>query len=166
MGSNLGDRAQHLRAGLRALERLGRIEAVSTVYRTEPVGYREQPDFWNLVVRLATTMPPGALLEATSRIEEAEGRRRPFPNAPRTLDIDLLLYGDVVRDEPWLTLPHPRLKERAFVLAPLAELDPERTHPVTGERLADLAAAVGAAGVEPLFPGERLLLDDERTGLP
>ena len=166
MGSNVGDRAQHLRAALRALGRVGHIEAVSTVYRTEPVGYQEQPDFWNLVVRIATTLPPGALLEAISRIEDAEGRQRPFLNAPRTLDIDLLLYGDVVRDEPWLTIPHPRLAQRGFVLAPLAELDPERRHPLTGERLADMAAAVGTAGLEPLFPGERLLRDDDKTGMP
>ncbi len=134
------------------------------MYRTEPVGHREQPDFWNLVVRIATTLPPGALLEATSGIEEAEGRRRPFPNAPRTLDIDLLLYDDVVRDEPWLTIPHPRLPERGFVLVPLAQLDPDRRHPVTGERLADMASRVGSAGMEPLFPGEHLLRDEENTG--
>lgn len=117
-------------------------------------------------MRLATALEPGTLLAATSRIEEAEGRRRPYPNAPRTLDIDLLLYGDIVRDEPWLTIPHPRLRERGFVLAPLAELDADRLHPVTGERLGDLAAAVGTAGLEPLFPGERLLLHDDKTENP
>lgn len=151
---------------MKALAGLGRIEAVSHVYRTEPVGYREQPDFWNLVVRLATPLPPGALLQATSQIEAAAGRQRPFPNAPRTLDIDVLLYDDVVRDEPWLTIPHPRLRERAFVLAPLAELDPDTRHPVTGERLADLAAAVGRGGIEMLFPGERLLQDDQSDLTP
>lgn len=146
---------------MQALRRLGRIEAVSTVYRTEPVGYRDQPEFWNLVVRLATSLPPGALLHETSRIEEAAGRLRPFLNSPRTLDIDILIYDDVVRDEPWLTIPHTRMAMRAFVLVPLAELDPDLRHPRTGERVADMAAAAGTAGVEPLFPGDRLLVDDD-----
>lgn len=100
-------------------------------------------------------------MHETSRIEEAAGRLRPFLNAPRTLDIDILIYDDVVRDEPWLTIPHTRMAMRAFVLVPLAELDPDLRHPRTGERVADMAAAAGMAGVEPLFPGDRLLVDDD-----
>ncbi len=130
------------------------------MYRTEPVGFLEQPDFWNLVVRLATSLAPAALMAAAHRIEDELGRTRPFRNAPRTLDIDLLLYDDVVLDNPALRLPHPRLRERAFVLAPLAEIGPELVHPETGERVRELAAAVaGQPGsrVEPIFPGSELL---------
>ncbi|HEX9108793.1 MAG TPA: 2-amino-4-hydroxy-6-hydroxymethyldihydropteridine diphosphokinase [Longimicrobiales bacterium] len=160
LGANLGDCRSTLTSALAALARLGRIEAISTVYRTEPVGFLQQPDFWNLVVRLATSLEPAALLAAAHGIEAAAGRTRPFRDAPRTLDIDLLLYDDLVLTQPGLRLPHPRLRERAFVLAPLAELDPELAHPATGERVRDLAAALaGAPGsrVEPLFPGAQLL---------
>ena len=143
-----------------ALARLGRIEAISSVYQTEPVGFRDQPDFWNLVLRLATTLEPAALLSAAQAIELAQGRTRPFPNAPRTLDIDLLLYDDVVLGEPALRLPHPRLRERAFVLRPLAEIDPALVLPGTGESVKALDAALaGKPGpfVEPIFAGSELL---------
>ena len=143
--------------GLAGLARLGRIDAVSSVYETEPIGYREQPDFWNLAVRLVTRLDPAALLSAAQAIETARGRTRPFHNAPRTLDIDLLLYGDLVLAEPELVLPHPRLAERAFALAPLAELDPQLVHPVTHLRIAEMARVPGLGRVTRLFPGARLL---------
>jgi 2-amino-4-hydroxy-6-hydroxymethyldihydropteridine diphosphokinase len=178
LGSNLGDREANLRAALSALARLGRIEAISRVYRTEPLGYRDQPDFWNLVLRLRTTRAPRELLRDCLAIEQKLGRTRPFAYAPRTMDIDLLLYeavtldpegaaapgvaaaadpGPAAGDEPALELPHPRLRERAFALAPLAELDPELRHPVTGETMRELAARPGLGAVEPLFPGAHLL---------
>lgn len=134
---------------------------MSRVYRTDPVGYTDQPDFWNLVVRVATALPPAELLARAHAIEDSFGRVRTFPNAPRTLDIDLLLYDDVVLDGP-VILPHPRLRERAFVLRPLAELDPDLRLPVTGERIGDLARAVGSAGADPLFPGSALLSSPEK----
>ncbi len=141
-----------------ALARLGRIEAVSSVYQTEPVGFREQPDFWNLVLRLATPLEPAVLLAAVQAIELTHGRTRPFPNAPRTLDIDLLLYDDALVREPSLSLPHPQLGERAFVLRPLAELDPALPVPGTGRRVEELARALPPEPrVEPLFPGTELL---------
>ena len=143
-----------------ALARLGRIEAISSVYQTEPVGFRDQPDFWNLVLRLATTLAPAELLGALQAIELAQGRMRPFPNAPRTLDIDLLLYDDLVLDEPALRLPHPRLAERAFVLRPLAELDPALRLPGGGGMVSELARALPASPrAEPIFPGAELLPD-------
>ncbi len=157
LGSNLGDRTGNLRAALGALARLGRIEAVSSVYETEPLGFREQPDFWTLVVRLATPLDPHALLDAVHAIEDTLGRTRPFRNAPRTIDIDLLLYDDVVLDDPALVLPHPRMTERAFVLAPLAELEPGLRHPTADQSIAELAGVPGLGRVTRLFPGERLL---------
>ncbi len=157
LGTNLGDRAENLRMALAGLATLGRIDGISSVYETEPIGYREQPDFWNLVVRLATTMDPATLLARAHVIEAAQGRTRPFRNAPRTLDIDLLLYEDVVLHEPELVVPHPRMGERAFVLEPLAELDPELRHPVTHTRIADMARVPGLGRVMRLFPGTRLL---------
>lgn len=158
LGTNLGDREANLRAALRMLRDVVRIEAVSAVYESEPVGYRAQPDFWNLVVRAMTRLEPLALLEAVRGIERALGREPSFRNAPRVMDIDLLLYDDVELDLPELTLPHPRMLERAFVLKPLAELAPDAVHPRTGRTFREHAA--GAERREravPLFPGERLL---------
>ncbi len=133
---------------------------MSSVYETEPVGFLEQPDFWNLAVRLTTPLEPPVLLAAAQEIEQAQGRTRPFPNAPRTLDIDLLLYDDVVLSEPGLFVPHPRLTERAFVLRPRAELDPELPLPGTGRRMGELARALPPTPrVERLFPGAELLPD-------
>ncbi len=164
LGTNLGDRRALLREALNALGRLGRIEAVSSVYETEPVGFEEQPDFWNLVLRLATPLGPAALLAAAEAIELAHGRTRPFPNAPRTLDIDLLLYDDAVVSEPALRIPHPRLAERAFVLRPLAELDPALAVPGTGRRVEELARALPSMPrAEPIFPGAELLPDATRA---
>jgi 2-amino-4-hydroxy-6-hydroxymethyldihydropteridine diphosphokinase len=136
---------------------------VSSVYRSDPVGYLDQPDFWNLALRLATSLGPERLMERARRIEDGLGRERTFRNAPRTLDIDLLLYDDVVLSGP-LVVPHPRLRQRAFALRPLVELDPGLRHPLTGERLADLALAPGLERLEPLFPGTRLLPDPNPTG--
>lgn len=158
LGSNLGDREAHLRAAIRQLRAVGSISAISSVYRTEPVGYREQPDFWNLVLELETGLGPEELLREALRIEEALGRVRTFRNAPRPIDIDLLFYDDLVLESPHLRLPHPRAMERGFVLFPLAEIAPQLRDPRTGERIVDrLERAEGLERVERLFPGERLL---------
>jgi 2-amino-4-hydroxy-6-hydroxymethyldihydropteridine diphosphokinase len=127
LGSNLGDREGTLRAAvgrLRALPRT-RVVAVSTFRDTDPVGYLEQPRFLNGVVELETALPARELLDALLELEQRFGRDRSAapPHGPRTLDLDLLLCGDDVIDEPGLAVPHPRLHERAFVLEPLAELD-------------------------------------------
>lgn len=140
LGSNQGDRERNLRD---AIERLGAVvdvDAVSSVYETEPVGFQQQPDFLNLVVRARSVLPPDALMTELIGIERAMGRERSFRNAPRLIDIDLLLHGDLVIDMPELVVPHPRMVGRAFTLLPLIELDPSLRHPVTGERLADIAA--------------------------
>ncbi|HUF13711.1 MAG TPA: 2-amino-4-hydroxy-6-hydroxymethyldihydropteridine diphosphokinase [Longimicrobiales bacterium] len=140
LGSNQGERESHLRAAVDALARMLDVEVVSSVYETEPVGFREQPDFLNLAVRARTDLEPAALLAELLRIERELGRTRRFPNAPRTIDIDLLMYGERVVDLPQLIVPHPRMTGRAFTLLPLIEIDPGLVHPGTGERLTDLLA--------------------------
>lgn len=129
LGANLGDPVATVRAALAALTRLegARLVTASSLYRTAPVGLRDQPDFINAVAAMdvdATVLPAPTFLARLFAIEAAFGRVRSVKNAPRTLDLDLLLYGDTRRDDPALTLPHPRLAERAFVLAPLAEIAP------------------------------------------
>ncbi len=148
LGTNLGDRESNLREALRRLAELVRIEAVSSVYESEPVGFRAQPDFWNLVVRVHTELGPRALLVAIQEIERAMGRRPSFRNAPRVIDIDILLYDDVQLDLPELTIPHPRMLERAFVLVPLAELAPDLELPGLGI-VAELARIAGTDGLAP-----------------
>jgi 2-amino-4-hydroxy-6-hydroxymethyldihydropteridine diphosphokinase len=142
LGSNVGDRAQNLRDALAALGRLLTIEAVSRVYQTEPVGYREQRDFWNLVLRARTSLAPRTLLQQILRIEESLGRTRSTRNEPRTIDIDLLGYDALVLHTEELVLPHPRLHERTFVLYPLAEIAPDFYHPERKQSVQDLIAAL------------------------
>ncbi|MGH7459024.1 MAG: 3-dehydroquinate synthase [Longimicrobiaceae bacterium] len=132
LGGNRGDVAAVL---ARAAGRLGSFLfdlRSSSLYRSQPVGFAEQPDFLNLVVAGSTNLSPHELLQKVQAVEMELGRTRPFPNAPRTLDIDILAYGELATESPALTLPHPRLDQRAFVLAPLAEVAPEWRHPVSG----------------------------------
>jgi 2-amino-4-hydroxy-6-hydroxymethyldihydropteridine diphosphokinase len=138
LGANLGDRMTTLRMAVQRLETLGRITAVSSLYETEPVGYLEQPSFLNAVVALDTALAPADLIGGLLGIERDLGRARSFPNAPRTLDLDLLMVDDVILDTPELILPHPRLHERAFVLVPLAEIAPQLAHPGSGMSMREL----------------------------
>lgn len=154
LGANLGDPAAAVRAALAALARIdgARLVAASSLYRTAPVGLRDQPDFINAVAALdvdATVLPAPTFLARLFAIEAAFGRVRSVKNAPRTLDLDLLLYGDARRDDPALTLPHPRLAERAFVLAPLAEIAPALEIAGLG-RVADLLGGVAGQRIERL----------------
>jgi len=135
LGANLGDRERSLRAAVDALAALDGIEvvAVSKLRETEPVGVGEQPGFLNGVVALETTLSAREFLDRLLAVEQRFGRVRvPGEHSPRTLDLDLLLYGDERIDEPGLTVPHPRLHERRFVLEPLAELAPEAVVPGRG----------------------------------
>ncbi len=131
LGANLGDPVATVKAALAALRDLPQAElvAASSLYRTAPMGLRHQPDFINAVVEMTTVLPAPTFLAELFAIEARFGRQRdfanPVPNAPRTLDLDLLLYGEAVSAEAQLTLPHPRLHQRAFVLAPLAEIAPQ-----------------------------------------
>lgn len=128
LGGNLGDRAEYLRGAVAALGALPgtTVTAVSPVYETAPVGYADQPNFYNLVAEVETALSPRALLGGCLGIEAALGRRRTFRNAPRVVDIDVLLFEGVVSDDPELILPHPRMMERGFVLVPLENIFPEK----------------------------------------
>ncbi len=141
LGTNVGDREVNLRIALAHLRSIIKIDKVSSIYETDPVGYADQPRFLNIVVRASSTLPPEDLLQRLIGIEERMGRQRTFRNAPRIIDIDILLYGDVVLNDPGLQLPHPRMTERTFVLVPLVELAPALTDPLTGKPYRDMLGA-------------------------
>ena len=145
IGSNLEDpRAQVLRAfGELAHLPDTRVTARSSLYRTAPIGHAAQPDFVNAVAGIDTQLPAEALLRELQAVEVMHQRKRSFPNAPRTLDLDLLLYGDQRIAKPDLTVPHPRMHERAFVLQPLLEIAPEANIPGIGAASKQLAACAG-----------------------
>jgi 2-amino-4-hydroxy-6-hydroxymethyldihydropteridine diphosphokinase len=134
LGSNLDDPAAQVRRGFDEIAALPHTELIarSGLHRTAPVGYAEQPDFVNACVLVETRLEPRALLEALLAIEKRHGRVRETPNGPRTLDLDIVLYGDRVIDEPGLKVPHPRAHERAFVLVPLLEAWPDAAIPGRG----------------------------------
>lgn len=142
LGSNVGDRMGNLTAALEQLGASGvRVLRVSSVYETEPVGFAAQQWFYNLVVEAETDLFPMQLLARIGKIEHALGRVRTVRNGPRTLDIDILLYGRAMVRTKQLEIPHPRMAERRFVLAPLAELAPELRHPVTHQPVRALLEA-------------------------
>jgi 2-amino-4-hydroxy-6-hydroxymethyldihydropteridine diphosphokinase len=144
LGANLGDARATLHAAQQALAALPhtRVLQTSGFYRSAPVE-AQGPDFLNAVTELRTELAPEALLQHLHACEQAHGRQRPYPNAPRTLDLDLLLFGKRVQATPALTLPHPRLHLRAFVLRPLLELAPGLQHPVLGDLAPWVQAAAG-----------------------
>lgn len=148
LGANLGDARAVLRAARDAVATLpgSRLVACSSLYRSAPIE-SSGPDYLNAVLALETPLSPDDLLAALQAIEAAHGRKRPYRNAPRTLDLDLLLHGDTVQDTPTLTLPHPRLHLRAFVLEPLAEIAPALEVPGHGV-VADLLPTVAGQGIE------------------
>ena len=155
LGSNLGDRAANLAEARRRLNETGQIVAASSIYETEPWGVAPgQPDYLNQVVSLVTALAPAKLLEALLKIEQVMGRVRAAPGDPRLIDLDLLLYGDFVFDEPGLTLPHPRMCDRAFVLTPLAEIAADEVHPVNGLTISALESRVDHVGVRPWRVGQ------------
>ena len=140
-GTNLGDREANLDFARSSLTRGGTVMNISSCYETEPVGYLDQPWFLNQALELETPLSPSGLLLLCQEIESSCGRVRTFPNAPRTLDMDILLYGDIVVNEKDLVIPHPRMAERRFVLAPLAEIAPEFVHPVLKKSIRSLLEA-------------------------
>jgi 2-amino-4-hydroxy-6-hydroxymethyldihydropteridine diphosphokinase len=140
-GSNLGDRQTNLDYGAQALTKGGVVKKTSSYYETEPVGYHDQPWFLNQVFEVETLLTPRELLLLCQEIELDRGRARPFPNAPRTLDLDILLFDNRIIDEKDLIIPHPRLTERKFVLEPLVEIAPVIHHPISGKTMQELLAA-------------------------
>jgi dihydropteroate synthase/2-amino-4-hydroxy-6-hydroxymethyldihydropteridine diphosphokinase len=152
LGTNLGDRKQNL---IRAVHEIDALEgvsvrAISAVYETEPWGLTEQPHFLNMAVSARTSLPPPALLAAVKEVEQHMGRERTVRWGPRLIDVDLLFYDDLVQETDKLIIPHPRLAERAFVLAPLADIAPEQKHPQLRKSVRELLAEVDASSVRRL----------------
>jgi len=148
LGANLDHPELQVEAGIRDLAGLPQTRLVrrSSLYSSAPVGYRDQPDFINAVAQIETGLGARDLLEALLAIELRHGRVRDFPNAPRTLDLDIVLYGSLTLHEPGLTIPHPRMHERAFVILPLAEIAPDTMVPGQGS-VRDLLQRVNAASM-------------------
>ena len=140
LGSNVGDRAQQLRDAQARLSAAGRVVATSSLYETEPVEFTEQPWFLNCAVALETEKTPQELMATILGIEQEMGRRRVQKKGPRSIDIDILLFGDAVINSPELTLPHPAMHQRRFVLEPLAEIAPSMLDPLSGRTISELLA--------------------------
>jgi 2-amino-4-hydroxy-6-hydroxymethyldihydropteridine diphosphokinase len=157
LGTNVGDLAANLTRAVAGLARFMDVEAVSAIFETEPFGYTDQPLFWNLALRGRTAVEPRALLGLLQQCERELGRVPTFRMGPRLIDIDILLYDDIVLHTADLIVPHPGLEVRAFVLLPLLDLDPDLVHPGTGMRLDRYAAAVDPSGVRRLGDAARVL---------
>ena len=154
IGSNLGDRHAYLKAGLSEVAALPstRVTAVSHVYETPPLGPVKQPDFLNAVFALETSLAPEPLLTALLAAEKKHQRQRRIHWGPRTLDLDLLLYGERVVESANLTLPHPHMHERSFVLVPLCEIAPRLSHPVTGRPFTEYLAELNGREAKDVGP--------------
>ncbi|MEW5869652.1 MAG: 2-amino-4-hydroxy-6-hydroxymethyldihydropteridine diphosphokinase [Chloroflexota bacterium] len=149
LGTNLGERLANLQAALESMQPGAQVLAVSPVYETPPWGVLDQPVFLNQAARVTTDLAPLELMDFLKRLEVKLGRKPGLRYGPRKIDLDILFYDDLVLDTPRLVIPHPRLAERAFVLAPLADLAPDFRHPVLGKTVAELLAAVDVSGVVP-----------------
>ena len=159
LGSNLGDRYSNLAAALQRLRDAVEIRAVSSVYETAPVGFLDQPRFYNIVCSGTTVLPAPELLKYAKEIESALGRQPSFPNGPRPIDIDIIFYDDLRIAQVDLTIPHPRMAERAFVLVPLVEIAPQVVDPISGHTAQELLQNVSQVGVKKLASALRISLD-------
>lgn len=149
LGSNLGDRVAYLRSGVNAIQHLGDSMSVSSVYESEPFGVsdEQQPMYLNMAVSIETKLAPEQLLAELVDIEQVNGRVRVRRNESRTLDLDVLMFGDEILDTPDLTVPHPRMHERTFVMLPLAEITPDSVHPVLQRTMSEIAAGLSCQDV-------------------
>ena len=148
LGSNLGDREKHLRDAIQRLEAVGRVRSVSSIYETEPVEFTDQPVFLNCAIALETSSTPTQLMQRLLEMERAMGRQRLQKKGPRTIDLDILLFGDEAVNTAGLTIPHPAMQQRRFVLEPLAEIAPHAIHPVIKKTVIHL--------LEELPPGQHV----------
>jgi 2-amino-4-hydroxy-6-hydroxymethyldihydropteridine diphosphokinase len=147
-GSNLGDRALNLRNAIASLIPEVHPLSQSSIYETEPWGYSDQPVFLNQVIKGSTILEPMELLKFLKEIEAFMGRQETFRFGPRIIDLDILFYDDLILDTPKLTIPHPRIAERAFVLIPLAEIAPDLIHPILMKTIQELKAGVDVSSIE------------------
>ena len=147
LGSNLDNRLANLKQAVSALSPQMEVKAKSDVYETLPWGYEDQPKFLNQVIKAKTYLDPEPLLKHLKRLEIALGRQESFPNGPRLIDMDILLYDDLVLNTPALVIPHPHLHERGFVLLPLMDIDPDLVHPVNKKSVREMVALSDVSGI-------------------
>jgi 2-amino-4-hydroxy-6-hydroxymethyldihydropteridine diphosphokinase len=147
LGSNLGDRLDHLQKAIESLEDFGHVKKISSVYETDPWGYEDQPAFYNQVAMIETELEPLELLHDIKQVELKMGRTPTFRYGPRVIDIDILLFDDIVFTKPELTIPHPEMKNRAFVLVPLLEIAPLLSIPGEKASIKNLLDRIGMTGI-------------------
>ena len=146
IGTNIGGRYGNIAKAIELISKIAIIDRISSIYETEPEGYKDQPYFLNSVIKIKTNLEPEALLACLQNIEKEMGRKPSFKDAPRVIDLDILIYGDVVLNKPDLQIPHPRLHERSFVLVPLVEIAPELEHPILHNNIIQLIQNLDSPG--------------------
>lgn len=148
LGSNLGDREENLKQAIASLPPQMDVKAKSNVYETPPWGYEEQPRFLNQVLKTQTYLQPEPLLKHIKRLEVALGRKATFQNGPRVIDIDILMYDNLVLNTPILSIPHPHMHERGFVLLPMMDIAPDLVHPLTQKSVREMLVSCNLGGIK------------------